>query len=85
MEAKGNNILIKPEKKESILPSGIIIPDTAKRSNKEWGIITSGGEKLLDSYLKPAENGMRVLFFNTKCFEEDGIKLVPTKNCIRWE
>jgi co-chaperonin GroES (HSP10) len=84
MKAKGNNLLIRPEKRDTVLPSGIILPSTAKESDKEWGIIIDGAEKLIDSYGNHAENGMRVYYFS-KNFEKDGIKLVQNKKCLLWK
>ena len=84
MKAKGNILLIKPEKRDTVLPSGIILPPSAQSSDKEWGVIIEGAEKLTDSYGNKAENGMRVYYFS-KCFEKDGLKLVLNKKCLLWE
>lgn len=84
MKATGNNLLIRPEPRDSVLPNGLIIPDTVGKSDKEWGVIVEGAEKLIDSYGNKAENGMKVLYFS-KCFEKDGVKLVSNKKCLLWE
>lgn len=85
MTPKGNNITVKPKPREKVLASGIIIPDTAKQSNRDWGVIVEGAERLIDSYGNKAENGMRVYYFNTKAFRKGDEVIVSTKNCILWE
>lgn len=53
-------------------------------SDKEWGVVLKGAEKLVNSHGEKAKNGVRVLYFS-KAFEQDGVKLVPSKNCIVWK
>lgn len=76
MKALGNNIRVKPHAKESVRPSGIIIPDTATESNQEYGTVLGvSGEVDL-------KEGDEVLYFNSKCFEKDGEKIVDHKKLI---
>lgn len=85
MESSNSTILVKPKPRDTVLPSGLIIPDTAKKAGREWGVILQGAEHLENSYGEKAKNGMRVYYFTSKNFEKDGEKLVSIKNCILWE
>lgn len=48
-------VLIEPLEKETTLPSGIVIPDSAKEKPQEGKIIASGPGKRVDGVLMPME------------------------------
>ena len=60
----GNNILIEPLEREDKLPSGLVIPDTAKEKPQEGKVVAVGPGKYEDGELvKPSVKvGSRVLY-----------------------
>ncbi|MGQ9675845.1 MAG: co-chaperone GroES [Chloroflexota bacterium] len=44
----GNRLLVKPNAKEQVTKSGIVLPDTAKEKPQEGTVIAVGSGKLLD-------------------------------------
>ena len=77
MKPTVRNIIVKPKPRDKVLPSGIIIPDTASKPNQEWGEIVVGHGEY--------KAGMHVLYFNAKCFEKDEEKIVSVKKIIYCE
>ncbi len=60
----GNNVLIEPLEREDKLPSGLVIPDTAKEKPQEGKVVAVGPGKYEDGELvKPSVKvGSRVLY-----------------------
>ncbi|GMR19405.1 MAG: co-chaperone GroES [Patescibacteria group bacterium] len=70
----GNNILIKPLEREEKLPSGLVIPDTAKEKPQEGKVVAAGPGKYEDGKRVAPEVkvGDRVLY---KRFGGDEIRV----------
>ncbi len=60
----GNNVLIEPLERDDKLPSGLVIPDTAKEKPQEGKVVAVGPGKYEDGELvKPSVKvGSRVLY-----------------------
>ena len=89
MKALGNNIKVKQEERDTVLPSGIIIPSTVKRKDLVYGEVVEVGEVSID-----IEVGHRILYSNARAykekvkdgvlFKETGYQLLSVKDVIIW-
>lgn len=77
MERKANTILIKPNPQDKVSKGGIIIPDTATPDSLEWGEVVDGFGDL--------KKGVRVLFYRSKAYEEDGVKAVNANRVLYYD
>lgn len=70
----GNNVLIQPLEREEKLPSGLVIPDTAKEKPQEGKVVAIGPGKYEDGHLiKPTVKVGNVVLF--KRFGGDELKI----------
>lgn len=70
----GNNVLIQPLEREEKLPSGLVIPDTAKEKPQEGKVVAVGPGKYEDGHLiKPTVKVGNVVLF--KRFGGDELKI----------
>jgi chaperonin GroES len=70
----GNNVLIQPLEREKKLPSGLVIPDTAKEKPQEGKVVAVGPGKYEDGHLiKPTVKVGNVVLF--KRFGGDELKI----------
>lgn len=76
MKKLGNNILVKPNPRNTTTKSGIIIPETAALPSQEWGVVEEGNDLV--------EDGLRVLYLGDKLFVDEGIKVVPVNRLLYW-
>lgn len=76
MKAKGNNILVRPDKKDLKLKSGVILPHEVDR-DKEWGEVLQGCGKI--------KTGQRVLYYGKHCFTHNDEKIVDIKRVVIWK
>lgn len=70
----GNNVLVQPLEREEKLPSGLVIPDTAKEKPQEGKVVAVGPGKYEDGHLiKPTVKVGNVVLF--KRFGGDELKI----------
>ena len=78
MTPLGNNIKVKPIPNDKVLPSGLIIPDTATPKALQWGECLEGNDY--------CATGSKLLFFRKKCFTigkgDNEEMLVPNSKII---
>src|SRR6266550_2938536 len=61
----GDRVVVKPEAKEEVTKTGIVIPDTAKEKPQQGSVIAVGSGRLLDNGDRAAidvREGDRILF-----------------------
>src|SRR2546421_12386729 len=80
----GDRVVVKPEAKEEVTKSGIVIPDTAKEKPQEGTVIAVGSGRLLDNGERAAmdvREGDRVLFakYGGTGYKKDNVEYLVVK------
>lgn len=82
MEAKGNNLLVRPEPHDRVLPSGIIIPDTITPKNLHHARVLQTNEYIKDVNGVGVEVGASVIFTG-KNTEKD--QIIANRQVLYWD
>lgn len=79
MQATGANIKVKPEPKDRVLDSGIIIPETSKMIGFTWAKVEQANDYVIGSKGEKLKVGSRVLLIGQPK------EVIPNRQILYWE